>query len=707
MTTDEKHSLETAAPDSPDLPSVPSTPPPEESQEQPVAEKPVAEQQAADPPTAAQEALADPAAENTAADAAATPPEATAPAEPTATAATPADVSPQESEVPSAAESVSPAVVSGEDTAGASPVSGAESPAAAPEEQTPAAEQAPTAEQAPATVQAPAAEQTPAPAEAGGGAEVAAPSGPLAGSPESPAAADESSAPVQETVPAATAVEAGGQVQQTVAADAADAATAADGASTVSAGDRPSSRMRDKLGASHSEKPVGSEDILTQRPDIPTSVAPVDIPEDDDLDASLEAEISSAMGDQMSAPPKPVAPVTGEGDAGAGDAGTADQPAESAPAGEIGPGSTISGQVQHIHADDVFVNAGLRSDIVVSLKQFPEGKAPSVGDTLKVVIETVDDDGLFRARLPQARTKSGGNWEGLAVGQVVDCTVSGTNKGGLQVMVGNLKGFLPASQVDLGFVSDLEQFVGQKLSVQITEVKPRKKNLVVSRRVLLQAERESQQADFWNTLEVGQDHVGTVKTIRNYGAFVNLGPIDGFLHIGEISWSRINHPNEVLREGQEIQVRVLKIDKEKSRISLGMKQLVQNPWIGLSDRYPSERIVSGKVTRVADFGAFVELEPGVEGLVHISELAWRRVGSVGEVLKVGDEKEFKVLEVDQKRKRVSLSLKALEQRPESAARPGEPADEPRPARKANPDLRGGTGGNSGAGGLFGNPNDFS
>ena len=214
------------------------------------------------------------------------------------------------------------------------------------------------------------------------------------------------------------------------------------------------------------------------------------------------------------------------------------------------------------------------------------------------------------------------------------------------------------------------------------------------------------QADFWTTIEVGQDCTGTVKTIKKYGAFVNLGPIDGFLHVGEISWSRINHPNEVLNDGQEIQVRILKMDKEKNRISLGMKQLIQNPWQGLGEKYPSERIVSGKVTRIADFGAFIELEPGVEGLVHISELAWRRVGSVGEVLSVGDEHDFQVLEVDQKRKRVSLSLKALEKKPESTKK--DSTDEPaRSPRTPNPDLRGGMGGQSGNSGLFGNPSDFT
>ena len=191
-----------------------------------------------------------------------------------------------------------------------------------------------------------------------------------------------------------------------------------------------------------------------------------------------------------------------------------------------------------------------------------------------------------------------------------------------------------------------------------------------------------------------------------FSHFVPLGPIDGFLHVGEISWSRINHPNEVLNDGQEIQVRILKMDKEKNRISLGMKQLIQNPWQGLGEKYPSERIVPGKVTRIADFGAFIELEPGVEGLVHISELAWRRVGSVGEVLSVGDEHDFQVLEVDQKRKRVSLSLKALEKKPESTKK--DSTDEPaRPPRTPNPDLRGGMGGQSGNSGLFGNPSDFT
>ncbi|MCP4784325.1 MAG: S1 RNA-binding domain-containing protein [Fuerstiella sp.] len=490
----------------------------------------------------------------------------------------------------------------------------------------------------------------------------------------------ESAAPAEETTTAAPG-EAGGDV-------AASAGT-----------DNSAARVREKLSAQSKGKSLGNEDIKTQRPDTPTNTVATDIPDVDELDANLEAEIASALGDEVKAAPEVVPPPVAE--AAEPDAVSADPDAPE----EIGPGSIVTGTVQQIHGDDVFLNAGLMADVLLSLKHIPEGTKAEVGGTLRVVIESIDGDGLFRARLPEAKTKTGGNWDGLAVGQVVDCQVTGTNKGGLQVTVSSLKAFLPASQVDLGFVANLEQYIGQTMTVQITEVKPKKRNLVVSRRVLLQAERESMQADFWTTLEVGQDFSGTVKTIKKYGAFVNLGPIDGFLHVGEISWSRISHPNEVLNDGQEIQVRILKIDKDKNRISLGMKQLVQNPWQGLGEKYPSERIVPGKVTRIADFGAFIELEPGVEGLVHISELAWRRVGSVAEVLSVGDERDFQVLEVDQKRKRVSLSLKALEKKPESA-RKESGDDQPRAPRTPNPDLRGGMGGKSGNS-LFGNPSDFT
>lgn len=455
-------------------------------------------------------------------------------------------------------------------------------------------------------------------------------------------------------------------------------------------------RIREKMAAATAEQEAELEAAPRARRDTPAASRSVEIPGADELDAALEAEIHAVLqGDAAVAveAPKP--------EAGA-------KPAEEAK--ETGPGSKVRGTVQQIHGDDVFLDAGLRTNVVVSLKQFPEDKQPQVGAQLEVVIDEMDADGLIRARLPRGRHKPAGNWDALAAGQVVDCVVTAVNKGGLQVTVSGLRAFMPASQVELGFAGDLEGYVGQKLTVQVTEVNPRKRNLVVSRRALLQAERAEGEGEFWAKAEVGQDYQGTVKTIKDYGAFVNIGPVDGFLHIGEISWSRINHPNEVLKEGQTVDVKILKLDLEKKRISLGMKQLAQNPWATAAEKYSTGRIVSGRVSRITDFGAFVELEPGLEGMVHISELAWRRVGSVGEILTIGEQRDFQVQEVDTKRKRVSLSLKALEKRPEPARPERSEQEEAAPAEPRKPrnqNLRGGTDRNASRGGLFGNPSDFS
>ncbi|MEO2032646.1 MAG: S1 RNA-binding domain-containing protein, partial [Planctomycetaceae bacterium] len=452
-------------------------------------------------------------------------------------------------------------------------------------------------------------------------------------------------------------------------------------------------RIREKLTSHADDQAVGSSDGGKPRQERSQGGPPVEIPTDGELDASLEAQIAAAMTADTSAPVEtaPVVGVEAEDD-------------EAPLVEELGPGSQLKGTVQQIHGENVFIDAGVRSGVVVPLRQFAENKQPSVGDELTVILDSVDEDGLFKARIPQGRHKAGGNWDALAVGQVVDCMVAGTNKGGLQVTVSTLKGFMPASQVDLGYVADLETYVGQKLSAQITEVNKKKRNLVLSRRVLLQAERESQQGDFWASLEVGQDHEGVVKTIKDYGAFVNLGPMDGFLHIGEMAWSRINHPNEAVSVGQTIQVKILKLDADRQRVSLGMKQLIQNPWLSATERYAPERIVSGKVTRIAEFGAFVELEPGIEGLVHISELAWRRVGRVNDVLSMGEDRDFQVIEVDPKRKRISLSVKALEKQPDA---PAVEDRKPTAPRKPNPHLRGGNSESKGGKGLFGNPSDFT
>jgi len=330
---------------------------------------------------------------------------------------------------------------------------------------------------------------------------------------------------------------------------------------------------------------------------------------------------------------------------------------------------------------------------------------------LQVTIDRVDaQNGLIYVNLPRGRRRVSGNWEAVSPGQIVDCMVTGTNKGGLQVNVSNLRGFLPASQVDLGYISNLDQFVGQKLTVQVVEVNPKKRNLVVSRRACLEVERQEAEANLWKSLAAGQVFRGTVKTVKDYGAFIDIGGVDGFLHVGEISWTRVRHPSDLLQEGQEVEVQVISLDPERKRIGLGMKQLIANPWQDAVERYPTGKTVSGSVTRITNFGAFVELEPGLEGLVHISELDHKRVHRVTDVLQEGQQVDVQVLEVDPGRKRVGLSLKALKEKLAEERPPGDEklapgGDEPVTRRRRGP-LKGGYGNSSGPG-LFGDPRQFS
>lgn len=425
------------------------------------------------------------------------------------------------------------------------------------------------------------------------------------------------------------------------------------------------------------------------------SAGPVEVPKSATLDAGLEAELNAAMAGTMSSPATP----------------TVEQGSSviSLPQSEeqLEPGTKLKAKVQSVSTENVFCDVGYRSPGLLPVRQFPAGKQPREGEEFLVVVDKLDaENGVIMVSLPKATRRPKGNWEELAVGQVVECVVNKTNKGGLEVTVSNMRAFLPASQVDVGFVSSLDSYVGQRFTVQITEVNPAKKNLVVSRRVLVIQERKEAASTFWEKVEVGQQYAGQVKTIKDYGAFVDLGGVDGFLHVGEMSWTRIKHPSDLLQEGQAIDVVVLSLDREKHKISLGLRQLAQNPWNLAADKYAVGTTVSGRVTRTTDFGAFVELEAGVEGLIHISELDHRRVKRVGEVLNVGQEVQAQVLEVLPDRQRISLSLKALKEKPE------EPKDEDLAPgkgqvydRKRKEPLRGGTGTGQG-GGLFGNPVDF-
>ena len=419
------------------------------------------------------------------------------------------------------------------------------------------------------------------------------------------------------------------------------------------------------------------------------------------LDDGLEQEIEAAMSGQMTAPTTP--PVG----ASTPNPSSTD---EELPASEdqLEAGTKLKAKVQSVTADDVFCEVGYRSPGLLPARQFPQGKQPRVGEEFLVIVEKYDpENSVILVNLPKATRKARGNWEELTVGQVTECIVNKTNKGGLEVTVGGLRAFLPASQVDLGFVSSMDALVGQKMVVQITELNPAKRNLVVSRRSVMIAERKELAGAFWEKVEVGQQFSGTVKTIKDYGVFIDLGGADGFLHIGEMSWTRVKHPSEVLQEGQQCDVVVLSLDREKQKIGLGMRQLSHNPWGSVESTYAVGKEVKGKVTRTTDFGAFVELEPGVEGLIHISEMDHQRIRKVTDVVNVGQEVQAQVLEVARDRQRISLSLKALKQKPEKpkdedlAPGKGEVYE-----RKRKEPLRGGKTMGSG-GGLFGNPGDFN
>ncbi|TXT38381.1 MAG: small subunit ribosomal protein S1, partial [Planctomycetota bacterium] len=434
--------------------------------------------------------------------------------------------------------------------------------------------------------------------------------------------------------------------------------------------------------------------------DLPTprQQSTVEVPLEQELDAALEAEIIAAMGGATPDVEAAVATVT--------------TPATDAPAEDsLHQGKRLKGKVALIHGEDMFLDLGFRSQGILPLKQYEGKEVPAVGTVIDVVVQKVSpEEGLIHVNIPSGRQKVQGNWDAVQAGLVVDCMVTKTNKGGLEITVSSLRGFMPSGQVALHFVENLEQFVGQKMTVKILEANKSKRNLIVSRRALLLEERAEAEEKILSTLEVGQTLDGTVKTVKDYGAFVDLGGLDGFIHIGQMSWQHIKHPSEVLAEGQAVKVKVISISDDKKKIGLSVKQTSSSPWDLAASKYFQGQTVSGKVTRTTDFGAFVELEPGVEGMVHISELDHKRVIRVSDVVSVGQTLELQVQSVDPVKHRISLSLKALRAKPDPAAPPREEAAPEQPAApppKRKTPLKGGREREEPrGGGLFGNPSDF-
>jgi small subunit ribosomal protein S1 len=360
-----------------------------------------------------------------------------------------------------------------------------------------------------------------------------------------------------------------------------------------------------------------------------------------------------------------------------------------------GDNTPKKGRVFRVHGQDVFIDLpGGRTQGVLPALQFPEG-IPAIGTEVEVHVEGFDNaNGVLLLTRRGAAVEA--DWSSVAIGQTVEARVTATNKGGLSVDVNGIRGFLPISQVDLYRVEDAEQFVNQRLLCLVTEVDRQEHNLVLSRRALLEKEREENRDRLWQELAVGQIREGIVRSVRDFGAFVDLGGIDGMVHVSELSWQRVQDAGTLVQPGQKVKVVVLKIDAEKRKVGLGMKQLMASPWDNVADKYASGRTVTGKVTRLMEFGAFVELEPGIEGLIHISELAPQRVRRVADVVQPGKEVEVKVLLVDPAQKRISLSLKATlakEEPPpaEAEPEPEEPEEPAKPPRPRTTPLRGGIG----------------
>jgi len=332
---------------------------------------------------------------------------------------------------------------------------------------------------------------------------------------------------------------------------------------------------------------------------------------------------------------------------------------------ELNVGDVVVGTVVQVNDDNVVVDVGYKSEGVIPLAEFKDeqGKIDvKVGDEIDVLFERRENEsgliGLSKEKADRQKI-----WGSLEEGAVVEGKIVGRIKGGLTVDIG-INAFLPGSQVDLRPVRNLEKLLGATFDFKIIKLNKRRGNIVLSRRVLLEEQRESMRSDTLETLAEGQVIEGIVKNLTDYGSFIDLGGIDGLLHITDMSWGRVNHPSDVLSVGEKIKVKILKYDRERERVSLGLKQITPDPWLEVESVYPVGAKVKGKVVSLTDYGAFVELEDGVEGLIHVSEMSWtKRIKHPNKLLTVGDEVETVVLALDIPNRRISLGLKQIEPNP--------------------------------------------
>ena len=337
---------------------------------------------------------------------------------------------------------------------------------------------------------------------------------------------------------------------------------------------------------------------------------------------------------------------------------------------QIKPGSIITGRIVAVNNDVVIVSAGLKSEAVIPIEQFQNEKGEisiSVGDDVEVALDAVED-GFGETRLSREKAIRARTWTELEKayekGEVVQGVINGRVKGGFTVEIDNVRAFLPGSLVDVRPVRDPAYLEGKSLEFKVIKLDQKRNNVVVSRRAVVEQEYSAEREELLESLQEGNIVKGIVKNLTDYGAFVDLGGIDGLLHITDMAWKRVKHPSEVVNVGDEIDVKILKFDRERQRVSLGIKQLGDDPWHDLARRYPQGARIFGKITNIADYGCFVEIEEGVEGLVHVSEMDWTNKNvNPSKVVQIGEEVEVMVLEIDEERRRISLGVKQCQANP--------------------------------------------
>jgi len=337
---------------------------------------------------------------------------------------------------------------------------------------------------------------------------------------------------------------------------------------------------------------------------------------------------------------------------------------------QIKPGTILIGRVEEVSSEVVIVSAGLKSEAVIPASQFRNEKGEievQVGDEVEVALDAVED-GFGETRLSRERAKRERTWslleDAFENGKVIEGVINGRVKGGFTVEVDFVRAFLPGSLVDVRPVRDPSYLEGKELEFKVIKIDRRRNNVVVSRRAVVEEEYSAERESLLASLREGATVKGVVKNLTDYGAFVDLGGIDGLLHITDMAWKRVKHPSEVVNVGDEIEVKILRFDREKTRVSLGIKQLGSDPWEAISRRFPPSTRLFGKVTNIADYGCFVEIDEGVEGLVHVSEMDWTNKNvNPSKVVQVGDEIEVMVLDIDEERRRISLGIKQCTSNP--------------------------------------------